>query len=109
MQRKIVHFFKNWCWWDPWNGGVPLVPQFVFPCFCKSLLHKRKTNWVLPTVNNLNKVFYDVKKSNTLNLSRVANNGYSVGHSTSLQPIWNLILLHRVLGRRFQGSLWSQF
>jgi len=54
MQRKIVHFFKNWCWWDPWNGGVPLVPQFVFPCFCKSLLHKRKTNWVLLTVNNLN-------------------------------------------------------
>jgi len=53
MQRKIMHFLKNWCWWDSWNAGVPLVSQLVFPCFCKSLLHKRKTNWGSFTANNL--------------------------------------------------------
>jgi len=44
MQCKIRHFYKNGCWWDPWNAGVPLVPQVVIPCFCKILLHKRRTN-----------------------------------------------------------------
>ena len=63
-----------------WNAGVPLVPQFVLPCFCKRLLHKRKTNRGLFTANNLNKVLYDVKKSNTLNLRQVKNNRYSAGH-----------------------------
>jgi len=69
---------------DPWNIGVPLVPQFVIPWFWKSLLHKRKSNRGLFTANNLNKVFYDVKKSNTLNLRQVANIRYYTGHSASL-------------------------
>jgi len=41
MQRKIMHFFLNWCWWDPWDAGVPLVTQFAFPCFCKFIAQKK--------------------------------------------------------------------
>jgi len=41
MQCKIVHFLKNGFWWDPWNAGVPLVPQLVISCFCKSFLQKK--------------------------------------------------------------------
>jgi len=63
----------------------------------------------LSTANNLNKVFYDVKKSNTLNLRQVANIRYYTGHSTCLQLVKNLKRLHRVMGRQFQKSLWSQF
>jgi len=101
MQCKIVHFFKNGCWWDPWNTGVPLIPQFVIPWFCKSLLQKIKSNRGLFTANNLNEVFYDVKNSNTLNLRQVANIRYYTGHSTSLQLVKNLKRLRRVMGRRF--------
>jgi len=46
-------------------------------------LHKEKTNRGSFTANNLNIVFYDVKKSNTLNLRQVAKNRYSISHSTS--------------------------
>jgi len=74
-----------------------------------NLKHKRKSNRGLFTANNLNKVFYDVEKSITLNVRQASNIRYYAGHSTSLQPVKNLKRLHRVMGRRFQGSLWSQF
>jgi len=54
-------------------------------------------------------MFYDVKKLNTLKVRQVANIRYYTGHSTSLQPVKNLKLLQRLMERRFQGSLWSQF
>ena len=69
---------------------VPLVPQFVIPWFYKSLLHKRKSNRSLFTANNLIKVFYDVKKSNILNLRQVANIRYYADHSAPLQLVKNL-------------------
>ena len=59
-------------------------------------------------MNKLNKVFYDVKKPNTLILRQVANITYYTSHSTSLQPVKNLKRLHRLMGRQFQ-RLWSQF
>ena len=93
----------------PMEHGCSIGPSIRISLFLQKFIAQKKTSRGLFTANNLNKVFYDVKKSNTLNLRHVANNRYSTGHSTSLQTIYNLILLHRVMRRQFQGSLCSQF
>jgi len=49
-----------------------------------------------------NKVFYYVKKSNTLKVRQVANIRYCTGHSTSLQPVKSLKRLHRVMRDAFK-------
>jgi len=97
MQFRIVDFFKNGCSWNPWAGGTLLVPQFVIPCLLhKNDQHKR----YLFTANNLNKTCYDVKKHWTWDRRQ-----------TILWPLYivtaDLKLLHRVMGKRFEISLWS--
>jgi len=58
--------------------------QVCISFFLQKFIAQKKDNRGLFTANSLNKVFCDVKKSNTLNLRQVANNRYSTGHSTSL-------------------------
>ena len=55
------------------------------------------------------KVFYYVKKFNTLKVRQVANIRYCTGHYTFLQPVKNLKMFTQSNERCFQGSLWSQF
>jgi len=65
---------------EPTERGYSIGPSIRNSLICKSLLHKRNPNRSLLTANNLNKVFCDLKKSNTLNVRQVANIRYYTGH-----------------------------
>ena len=43
--------------------GCSIDPQFIFPCLLKKFVAQKRDQQRF-TVNNLNKVFYDVKKAN---------------------------------------------
>ena len=58
----MVHF-KKWLVVGPMEQGCSIDPQFIFPCLLKKFIAQKRDQQRF-TVNNLNKVFYDVKKAN---------------------------------------------